>query len=174
MKLPVSHHLESLGAYGIDYLSALTRIGDLKFLLKKYRRLLIREFDNSRDKEVIRWGRGRVQEREEVNRLELPVSKAHLAYELRKKYCTSLLCRIPCEPWGEVDTTFWGMLDSSATSPEQRSLAQSSGRSQSVGGCILSEYHGKSGGIRRSPTCIGLGTGGGNVESIDGLSEKGS
>jgi hypothetical protein len=78
MKLPVGHHLEPLGAYGINDLGALTRIGDLEFLLKKYRRLLVREFDNSGDKKVIRWGRGRVQEREKVYRLELPVSKARL------------------------------------------------------------------------------------------------
>ena len=78
MKLPVSHHLESLGTDSIDDFGALTRIGNLEFLLKKYRRLLVREFNNSRDKEVIRWGRGRVQEREKVNRLELPVSKAQL------------------------------------------------------------------------------------------------
>jgi hypothetical protein len=73
----VGHHLESLGAYSIDYLGALTRISDLEFLLKKYRRLLIRKFDNSRDKEMIWWGRRGVQEREEVNRLKLPVSEAH-------------------------------------------------------------------------------------------------
>jgi hypothetical protein len=58
MKLPVGHHLESLGAYSIDDLGALTRISDLEFLLKKYRRLLVRKFNNSRDKEVIWWGRG--------------------------------------------------------------------------------------------------------------------
>jgi hypothetical protein len=62
MKVPVSHHLESLGAYGIDNLGALTRIGDLELLLEKYRRLLVRKFNNSRNKEVIRWGRGGVQE----------------------------------------------------------------------------------------------------------------
>ena len=73
----MGHHLESLGAYSIDYLGALTRISDLEFLLKKYRRLLIRKFDNSRDKEMIWWGRRGVQEREEVNRLKLPVSEAH-------------------------------------------------------------------------------------------------
>jgi hypothetical protein len=78
MKLPVGHHLESLGAYSIDDLGALTRISDLKFLLKEYRRLLVRKFDNSRDKEVIWWGRGGVQEREEVNRLTFPVSEGHL------------------------------------------------------------------------------------------------
>lgn len=77
MKLPVGHHLESFGAYSIDDLGALTRICDLEFLLKKYRRLLVRKFYNSRDKEVIWWGRGGVQEREEVNRLKLPVSEAH-------------------------------------------------------------------------------------------------
>ena len=73
----MGHHLESLGAYSIDYLGALTRISDLEFLLKKYRRLLVRKFDNSRDKEMIWWGRRGVQEREEVNRLKLPVSEAH-------------------------------------------------------------------------------------------------
>jgi hypothetical protein len=41
MKLPVSHHLKSLGAYGIDDLSALTRVGNLEFLLKKNGRLLV-------------------------------------------------------------------------------------------------------------------------------------
>ena len=60
MKLPVSHHLESFGAYSINDLGALTRISDLEFLLKKYRCLLVRKFNNSRDKEVIRRGRGRV------------------------------------------------------------------------------------------------------------------
>ncbi len=75
MNLPVSHHLESLGAYGIDNLGPLARISDLEFLLKKYRSLLVREFNNSRDKEVIWRGRGWVQEREEVNRLKLPVSE---------------------------------------------------------------------------------------------------
>lgn len=77
IKLPVGHHLKSLGAYSIDDLGALTRIGDLEFLLKKYRRLLVRKFYNSRDKEMIWWRRGGVQEREEVNRLKLPVSEAH-------------------------------------------------------------------------------------------------
>jgi hypothetical protein len=47
MNLPVSHHLESLGAYGIDDLGALTRIGNFEFLLKKYRGLLVRKFNNS-------------------------------------------------------------------------------------------------------------------------------
>ena len=55
MNLPVGHHLESLGAYSIDDLSALTRICDLEFLLKKYRRLLVRKFNDPRDKEVIWW-----------------------------------------------------------------------------------------------------------------------
>jgi hypothetical protein len=41
IKSPVGHHLESLGAYGIDDLGSLTRIGNLEFLLKKYRRLLV-------------------------------------------------------------------------------------------------------------------------------------
>jgi hypothetical protein len=77
IKLPVGHHLESLGAYSIDDLGTLTRIGDLEFLLKKYRRLLVRKFYNSRDKEMVWWGRGGVQEREEVNRLKLPVSEVY-------------------------------------------------------------------------------------------------
>jgi hypothetical protein len=76
MKLPVGHHLESLGAYSVDDLGALTSISDLEFLLKKYRRLLVRKFNNSRDKEVIWWGRRGVQEREKVDRLKLPVSEA--------------------------------------------------------------------------------------------------
>jgi hypothetical protein len=48
MSLPVSHHLEPpLGAF--------TRVGDLELLLKKYRRLLVRGFDNTRDEEMVRW-----------------------------------------------------------------------------------------------------------------------
>jgi hypothetical protein len=43
----VSHHLKSPGAYSVDDLGALARIGDLEFLLKKYGSLLVGGFDNT-------------------------------------------------------------------------------------------------------------------------------
>src|SRR5712672_1318656 len=78
MKLPVSHHLKSLSTYSVNDLGTFIRIGNLEFLLEKYGRLLVRGFNNARDKEVIWWRRGRVQEREEVDGLESRISKTLL------------------------------------------------------------------------------------------------
>lgn len=49
------HHFKSPGTYSVNDLSALARIGDLEFLLKKYGSLLVRGFNDARDKEVIWW-----------------------------------------------------------------------------------------------------------------------
>ncbi len=88
---------------------------------------------------------------------------------------TSFPCSgTPCGPWGDDRAAFRGeILGSSATRPELWSLTQSSGRSQSAEGCILSEYQGKSGTTRRSP-CMELAVGEGNEGEMAVLSEKDS
>lgn len=47
--VPVSHHLEAFRADGIHYLGSLFSVGDLEFLLKEDRRLLVGGLDYTSD-----------------------------------------------------------------------------------------------------------------------------
>ena len=64
---PVSHHLKAPHTNRIDNLGSFIHIGNLEFLLKKDRSLLIGRLDDTHNERLIRWGRGRMQKREKVD-----------------------------------------------------------------------------------------------------------
>lgn len=66
----MSHHFETLCTDSVNNFSAFFGIGHFQLLLEEDGSLLVRGFDNSSNKEMVRWsGRG-VQQRKEVDRLE--------------------------------------------------------------------------------------------------------
>jgi hypothetical protein len=64
------HHLEATVADGLDDLAALLDVGNLELLLEEDRGLLIGRLDDPSDEDMVRRRRRRVQQREEVNRLQ--------------------------------------------------------------------------------------------------------
>ena len=86
------HHLEALRAYCIDNFSSLFGVSNLELLLEKDGCLLVRSLDDARDEKVVRWGRGGMEKRQEVDWLDRDVdsvqSRTYRARESRLTSCT--------------------------------------------------------------------------------------
>ncbi len=69
----MSHHFKAPRTYSVDDFASLLGVGDLEFLLKEDGSLLVGRLDDSGNEEIVRRGGGRMQQRQEIDRLRMNV-----------------------------------------------------------------------------------------------------